>query len=399
MPVARVTRILTLSERTARRWRQEFTQATAARGRPPRPASRAERNAVFRFLRERGPETPLSALRATFQAVRRAELQSLLVRYRRLQRRKARRYQSRLEWRRPGTVWAADFKERSEPLEGRYGWILAVKDLASRCQLAWRPVEKATAEVVQATYTQLFAEHGPPLVMKSDNGGQFQADSTKQVLTDYAVTPLFNPRRRPSYNGGIERANAQLASYQEASAESHGRPGLPTCDDARSALQLANELARPSGWRGPTAGEVWNARPALESHLRTNFLATVRERRAEARAQLNFTPDEHLNHYAQATVDRRAVRDALVTSDLLVIHPRHKRRGAPAVRRSTTLPESVPGAARAAAGAGIIELAPTTTPSIVGGEPVPSMLSASPGPTPTERVHSSTHKSSASGQD
>ena len=268
VPVARVTRILTLSERTARRWRQEFTQATAARGRPPRPASRAERNAVFRFLRERGPETPLSALRATFQAVRRAELQSLLVRYRRLQRRKARRYQSRLEWRRPGTVWAADFKERSEPLEGRYGWILAVKDLASRCQLAWRPVEKATAEVVQATYTQLFAEHGPPLVMKSDNGGQFQADSTKQVLTDYAVTPLFNPRRRPSYNGGIERANAQLASYQEASAESHGRPGLPTCDDARSALQLANELARPSGWRGPTAGEVWNARPALESHLR-----------------------------------------------------------------------------------------------------------------------------------
>ena len=86
VPVARVTRILTLSERTARRWRQEFTQATAARGRPPRPASRAERNAVFRFLRERGPETPLSALRATFQAVRRAELQSLLVRYRRLQR-------------------------------------------------------------------------------------------------------------------------------------------------------------------------------------------------------------------------------------------------------------------------------------------------------------------------
>ena len=58
-------------------------------------------------------------------------------------------------------------------------------------------MEEATAEVVQATYTQLFAEHGPPLVMKSDNGGPFQADSTKRLLAAAAVTALFNPRRRP----------------------------------------------------------------------------------------------------------------------------------------------------------------------------------------------------------
>jgi hypothetical protein len=42
-------------------------------------------------------------------------------------------------------------------------------------------VEEATAEVVQATYVRLFAEHGPPLVMKSDNGGPFQADSTTRL--------------------------------------------------------------------------------------------------------------------------------------------------------------------------------------------------------------------------
>ena len=49
-------------------------------------------------------------------------------------------------WQRPETVWAADFKEQREPIEGHYGWILAVKDLTSRYQLAWLPVEEATAE-------------------------------------------------------------------------------------------------------------------------------------------------------------------------------------------------------------------------------------------------------------
>jgi hypothetical protein len=62
---------------------------------------------------------------------------------------------------------AADFKERREPIEGRYGWILAVKDLASRYQLAWLPVEEATADVVQATCAQLFAEHGVVVAWRS----------------------------------------------------------------------------------------------------------------------------------------------------------------------------------------------------------------------------------------
>jgi hypothetical protein len=146
-----------------------------------RPASRAERNAVFQFLRVRGAEAPLATLRAAFPDIRRVELQDMLQRYRRVQRRKAQRQQSRLEWRQPGTVWAADFKQRREPIEGRYGWILAVKDLVSRYQLAWLPVEEATAEVVQATYAQLCVEHGPPLVMRSDNGGPFQADSTTRL--------------------------------------------------------------------------------------------------------------------------------------------------------------------------------------------------------------------------
>jgi transposase InsO family protein len=183
---------------------------------------------------------------------------------------------------------AADFKERREPIEGRYGWILAVKDLASRYQLAWLPVEEATAEVVQATYARLFAEHGPPLILKSDNGGPFQTDSTKRLLAAAAVTALFNPRRRPGYNGGIERANGQLAGYQEALAEFHGRRGMPTCEDARGVQRLANESTRPEGWRGPTAVELWNRRGPIAPRQRADFLAAVTERRTVVRGQFGF---------------------------------------------------------------------------------------------------------------
>jgi transposase InsO family protein len=389
VPVVHVTRILAVSERTTRRWRQAGAMLPlAARGRPPRPASRDERNAVYRFLRERGPETPLACLRATFRGVCRAELQNLLVRYQRLERRKAQRYQSRLKWREAGTVWAADFKERREPLEGHYAWILAVKDLASRYQLAWLPVEEATAEIVQATYARLFAEHGPPLVLKTDNGGPFKADSTKRLLIDHSVTPLFNPRRRPSYNGGIERANLQLDSYQEAHAKSHGRPGMPTCEDANGARHLANESARPEGWRGPTASELWMLRNPITVEQRTKFLAAVSERRLATRAQFHLTPEEPVNHYVEAAIDRRAVRDVLVDEELLCIEPRRRKHG---VRQSDVAP------AQRDRCAGRIEPSCVAPSPAYGEASAPATHERQGGPNQIEEATYSTNKLLASG--
>lgn len=327
IPVVRVTRPLGLSERTVRRWRHpEHLLRLAPCGRPPRAASREERNMVYRFLKERGATTPLAALRAQFPELRRAELAELLGRFRRVCRRRAQRRQSRLQWRRPGAVWAADFKERREPLEGRYGWLLSIKDLGSGCQLAWEPLVDATAEAVQDVYRRLFAEHGPPLVLKTDNGGQFKADTTKELLAQWRVLPLFSPKRHPQYNGGVERANGQLAGYQEAVAQFHRRPAGPTCDDAERARLLANELAHPCGWRGPTAGQLWDHRAPIAPQERDAFMTDVEAGRAQARAHWNFAPHIALNHYQAAAVDRRAIRDALVRHDLLTIHSRRQKR-------------------------------------------------------------------------
>jgi len=239
-------------------------------------------------------------------------------------RRRALRHQSRLEWRRVGAVWAADFKERREPLEGRYGWLLSIKDLGSGFQLAWEPLIDATATVVQDIYTRLFEEHGPPLVLKSDNGGQFKANDTKALLAEYQVLPLYSPKRHPQYNGAVERANGQVSSYQQALAEYHQRPAGPTCDDAEAARLHANELAHPQGWRGPTARELWDQHTPIPPDERAAFLASVAVQRRTARAAWNFTDDASLTHYEAAAVDRRAIRDALVAHDLLRIHPRRK---------------------------------------------------------------------------
>jgi transposase InsO family protein len=373
VPMAQVTRCLSISDRTVRRWRSQACAPPVAcpvtRGRPSQPATRQERNLVYRFMKERGPDTPLASVQAAFPHLRRADLLEVLRRCRGVARKRSQRHQSRLRWCRVGTVWAADFKERREPIEGRHPWILAVKDLASRYQLAWLPVPAATAEAVQITYARLFAEHGPPLVLKSDNGGQFRDEQTKQLLAGHNVVPLYNPRRRPAYNGGVERANGQLAGYQEAVAAAQGRAGLPTCGDAEQARCLANDLARPEGWRRPTAAQLWQQRQSLAAAERASFLATVADRRLEARAALHLPQEGTLEHYAQAAVDRRAVRDALVAQGLLRIEPRRKKR---APQASTPEPsagpkqENAPLEALANSGAGTIPSASMVALAIVG---------------------------------
>jgi len=390
VPVAEVIRRVGVSERTVRRWREDGSpMPPEERGRRPRGISREERNQVYQFLRQGGTSTPLAAVRRAFPELRRADLADLVRRFRRLQRRKAERHRSRLEWLRPGAVWAADFKERREPIEGRYGWILSIKDLASRDQLAWQPLAEATAEAVQAAYAPLFAEHGQPLVMKTDNGGPFRADETKELLGRQGVIPLFSPKHRPSYNGGVERANAQLAGYQEAMAEFRGRKAGPTREDAETARRLANEMARPAGWRGPTAGDLWAARQPLSAEERSAFQATVEEHRAEIRAEWKFSPEEPLTHEEASAIDRRAVRDALVAHDLLRIHPRRRRPKARQKKSALATP---------ACGAVIIQRAPSSAPPTVGGAKDLRLYVAAEVQHAYEEAQFSTNKTSASGQ-
>src|SRR5688500_3347403 len=92
----------------------------------------------------------------------------------------------------------------------------------------------------------------------------------------------------------------------------------------------------PMTWPVPQAGadrrqaRLWQRRVPLSDRERDAFLRELDQRRVQARRDLTLPPEEPLVHYPQAAVDRRAVRDTLVSQGLLVIQPRRRQRAAAA---------------------------------------------------------------------
>lgn len=185
LSVTEVARHLKMPARTVRHWKSEACQVRpiCRRGRPPQTCSVADRNEVFHFLREvSGPAVGVEALRALFPTVPRCVIADLLRRYRRVWRYRERRSGFRLNWLRPGSVWAIDFSEPRHPIDGVHDYLFAVRDLASHCQLAWHPFRGETAAEAIEVMEDLFRRHGPPLVLKSDNGSAFIAELFRDML-------------------------------------------------------------------------------------------------------------------------------------------------------------------------------------------------------------------------
>ena len=315
-----------------RRWQQAAAPPLANRGRRPRCASRAERQAATQFLVEHGSQVPLHALREHLPTVARAELADLRRRYRRISRWRLDRFRGRLIWKQIGAVWAIDFTEPKEYIGGTDRWILAIRDLASGYQLAWLSCAQATAEGVVEVLTALFLKQGAPLVLKSDNGSQFIAQITRMLLVEWQVVPLFNPPRRPAYNGGLERTHPILKGYTAAAAQAQGRTAALLPEDLETGRRNANRFTRKLGPKDPTADEMWRDRPPITDGLRDAFQDTLQAERLCARAARGLDPHAGLNHHQQAAVDRDAIRDALLDHNLLQIK---RKRGQPKARRQT----------------------------------------------------------------
>ena len=77
---------------------------------------------------------------------------------------------------RSGTVWAMDFKTPPTPVDGVFVAILVVRDLASGALLLALPVPDTTAATVACALEALLVEHGPPLLLKADNGSNLVCD-------------------------------------------------------------------------------------------------------------------------------------------------------------------------------------------------------------------------------
>jgi transposase InsO family protein len=254
-------------------------------GRPTCRSSPGRRNGVIAWLDELGPAIGVPTLQAGFPWMARAELADLLRRYRRLWRRRHHQALHVLHWQAPGSVWAMDFAEAPAAIDGLYDYLLAVRDLASGRQLLWLPLRNANADETSAALASLFALHGAPLVLKTDNGSPFCADATLALLHHAEVIPLFSPPYTPRYNGAIEAGIGSLKTRTEQQASRQGRPGQWTWDDVAAARLEANATARPRGPHGPTPDDAWAARRPLRAAERTLFHALVNRLRQVVRLE------------------------------------------------------------------------------------------------------------------
>jgi transposase InsO family protein len=122
--------------------------------------------------------------------------------------------QRRLHWCVPGAVWSVDPTElvlTREDVRQKLP-LLPVLDLASRYKLPPLIDVRLTGAVVAARLDELFHRHGPPLVLKRDNGSNLNCEAVNEVLSRWFVIPLNSPPYYPPYNGGIERAQRDLKS-------------------------------------------------------------------------------------------------------------------------------------------------------------------------------------------
>jgi len=115
----------------------------------------------------------------------------------------------RITWHVPGLVWSLDDTQLVR-LASHKLHLHQVQDLASRYKFTPWVGERARGETVALRLEQLFLRHGPPLVLKRDNGSNLNHQAVDEVLTRYLVIPLNSPPHYPPYNGGMECALREL---------------------------------------------------------------------------------------------------------------------------------------------------------------------------------------------
>jgi transposase InsO family protein len=224
-----------------------------------------------------------------------------------------------LIWLEPGTVWAADFTE----LGGRRREsALAVRDLASTAVLDAAIVPSQDQVAAVETLAGLFVRHGPPLVLKIDNGPAFIAKALKALLAVSGVLPLYSPPGTPAYNGACERGVGLIKATAEDLAIIEGHVGSPGDAQLAAATWILNTTPTGRKMTATCAHDRWVTRGNVPDALRDELHRLVDHHRHVRREELHLAPCAELDHAAGASIDRQAISEALCKLELLVIRRR-----------------------------------------------------------------------------
>ena len=115
----------------------------------------------------------------------------------------------RLRPRYRGHVWSYDFVA-DRTYDGKAFRMLTVIDEFSRECLAIHVQRQIRSDDVLAVLTDLFALHGPPVHIRSDNGAEFTAIAVRDWLGRIGVKTLYIEPGSPWENGYCESFNGKL---------------------------------------------------------------------------------------------------------------------------------------------------------------------------------------------
>jgi transposase InsO family protein len=307
---ARVAAALQIAPQTLSSWKNRDV-AQPLRGRRRIPVDPLAQNAVVELLDHHGTSIGIPALKALHTAIPRSRLRDIRDAW--VQRQSVAPH--RLCWKTPGAVWSTDFTKTNTPIDGCFPHLLIVRDLASRCTILAYPCIAQSAHTVVARMRELFEQHGPPLVLKSDNGGPFIADVTRQLYDQHRVTQLLSPPLTPQYNGSVEATAGQLKTRAAILAELNECQW--TSDIIETARITTNVLLRPWGISAHTPAQRWENRSPIKSEQRQTITMLIMEKTTEITRSIQTERlakglDPTFTAACTAAVARTAIRRALV---------------------------------------------------------------------------------------
>ena len=111
----------------------------------------------------------------------------------------------RVLWLLPGLTWSIDGTQCERNCK-----IVPVQDLASHYRLPPLLSSREDGREIAEHLEKLFAQFGPPLLLKKDNGSPYNNQFVDQLLHRHSVLPLNSPPQYPRYNGSAEKGMRDL---------------------------------------------------------------------------------------------------------------------------------------------------------------------------------------------
>jgi putative transposase len=189
----------------------------------------------------------------------------LVERRRRKAAEQGRRLRTPVRAERPNQVWTIDFKGWWYTRNRRRFEPLTIRDAYSRYVLCAQALDSARTETVQEAMARVFARHGLPEVIRSDNGSPFAAVNSPLGLSRLSAWWLalgidldrIDPGR-PEQNGGHERMHRDVAVEVEGDAQADSAAQQAALDVWR---QTFNEERPHEGLGMRVPSEVYQHSP------------------------------------------------------------------------------------------------------------------------------------------